>query len=60
MNNDINREGARFTVVCKRCGAKYTVVRNWGGGIRRPDVSQGDDRHNPAKCDCGLRQLEVY
>ncbi len=57
---DINLTGAKFTVICKRCGKKFEVVRNWGGGIRRDDVSNNDDRHNPAKCDCGSRKLELY
>ena len=57
---DINSEGARFDVICKRCQKKFEVVRNWGGGIHRPDVSNNDDRHNPAKCDCGSRALELF
>lgn len=50
----IHDEGARFDVICKRCGKRFTVIRNWGGGIRRPDGQ------NPALCTCGSRQLEVY
>lgn len=48
-------EGARFEVVCERCNQKFTVIRNWGGGIRRADNHQ-----NPALCSCGSRKLEVY
>lgn len=51
-----DREGARFEVICKRCGKRFTVIRNWGGGIRRAD----NEKSNPAICDCGSRQLEVY
>lgn len=56
---DIHREGAVFTVICKRCKTKHEVVRNWGGGIRRERTG----RHvgsNPAVCDCGSRQLEIF
>lgn len=53
---NIHETGARFIVICKRCGAKIMVVRNWGGGIRRVD----DERINPAKCYCGSQQLEVW
>ena len=48
--------GAEFEVICKRCGARFWVVRNWGGGIRRRD----NPNINPAVCYCGSRQLEVY
>lgn len=51
---------AKFKVICKRCGKIYEVTRNWGGGIRRNDVWGNDSRCNPAICDCGSRQLEVY
>ena len=57
---DINREGARFTVICKRCQKKYEVIRNWGGGIRRADLREGHAKYNPAICDCGSRQLELF
>ncbi len=57
---DINREGAQFTVICKRCNKKHTVIRNWGGGIRRADLNYGHSYSNPAMCDCGSRQLELY
>ena len=53
---DIHREGAQFTVICKRCNNKFRVTRNWGGGIRREYPKPS----NPAICDCGSRQLEVY
>ena len=57
--SDIHSEGARFIVICKRCNKKFEVVRNWGGGIRREftGVHQGS---NPAICDCGSRQLELF
>jgi hypothetical protein len=48
--------GATFEVICKRCGARFWVIRNWGGGIRRQD----NERCNPAKCHCGSLSLEVY
>jgi len=57
---DIHSEGATFTVICKRCGKTYTVIRNWGGGIRRQDKLYGQHGGNPAICDCGSRQLELY
>ena len=57
---DIDREGARFKVICKRCNRQYNVIRNWGGGIRRADLYVGMNRYNPAICDCGSRQLELY
>lgn len=58
MTNSVNihDEGARFDVVCERCGARFTVIRNWGGGIRRED----NQNVNPAVCKCGSRQLELY
>lgn len=58
--SDIYREGAKFDVVCKRCGKRFEVVRNWGGGIRREYRGQFDPGSNPAKCICGSRQLEIY
>ena len=54
----INNEGDQFEVICKRCGHKFTVVRNWGGGIRRD--GRGSQNSNPAKCNCGSRSLEVF
>ena len=48
--------GAHFDVICKRCSKKFEVVRNFGGGIRR----EGRNASNPAKCDCGSINLEVY
>lgn len=54
--NDIWSESALFEVVCKRCGNRFWVRRNWGGGIRRAD----NENVNPAVCSCGSRQLEVY
>lgn len=59
MNQDIYSEGATFLVVCKRCGKIFTVIRNWGGGIRRASKN-GLPEENPAKCYCGSRQLELY
>ena len=58
--NDINREGAQFTVICKRCEKKFEVRRNWGGGIRREYQGGWQRGSNPAICDCGSRQLELY
>lgn len=52
----LKEAGARFEVICKRCGAKFTVIRNWGGGIRRLD----NENINPAKCECGSYQLEIF
>ena len=60
MSNDIYREGARFIVICKRCGKKFEVIRNWGGGIRRERNNNQPNGSNPAICDCGSRQLELY
>ena len=51
---------AHFTVVCKRCNKKIEVIRNFGGGIRRQDKPCNHPHSNPAICDCGSRQLEVY
>lgn len=51
----IDKEGDQFEVVCKRCKARFWVIRNWGGGIRRVDNGE-----NPALCQCGSRQLEVF
>ncbi len=56
MNSSIHLSGTRFEVICRRCGARFWVIRNWGGGIRRRD----DENSNPAICKCGSRQLEVY
>jgi hypothetical protein len=52
----IDNEGDRFDVICKRCNNQFTVIRNWGGGIRRAD----DENINPAICHCGSRRLEVF
>ncbi len=53
---EIRFSGAQFDVACKRCKTKFTVIRNWGGGIRR-----ASDEQNPATCpQCGSRQLEVW
>ena len=57
---DIHREGTTFKVICKRCSKVFNVIRNWGGGIRRDNLNCNDSRCNPAICDCGSRQLEVY
>lgn len=58
---DINSEGVKFTVICKRCEKRFKVVRNFGGGIRRERGSQGQPNgSNPAICSCGSRQLEIY
>ncbi len=48
--------GARFEVVCKRCKKRFWVIRNFGGGTRRSD----NQNINPAKCDCGSFQLEIF
>jgi len=53
---NIRETGAVFEVICKRCKRKFSVIRNWGGGIRRQD----NENCNPAICECGSRQLEVY
>jgi hypothetical protein len=53
---DIYDDGAVFEVICKRCGTRFWVIRNWGGGLRRRD----DEHVNPAKCSCGSLQLEVF
>ena len=58
--SDINLTGAKFEVICKRCKKRFEVTRNWGGGIRRDYMTVNDRRHNPATCDCGSRQLELY
>lgn len=52
----IYESGTQFEVICKRCGKKFTVIRNWGGGIRCAD----NQNINPARCSCGSRQLEVF
>lgn len=54
--SDIQVSGTRFMVICKRCGEKFEVIRNWGGGIRRAD----NENINPATCKCGSRQLELF
>ena len=56
---NINHEGARFIVICKRCKRKFEVIRNWGGGIRRESSGVHPDG-NPAICHCGSRQLELF
>ena len=56
ISGDIYQTDAEFEVICKRCGKQFTVIRNWGGGIRRQD----DQNCNPAKCTCGSRSLEVF
>ena len=48
--------GCRFDVICIRCNLIFTVIRNWGGGLRRAD----NQNINPAKCKCGSRKLEVF
>ena len=61
MEADINSEGARFNVICKRCNKIFEVIRNFGGGIRRQYGSQGQPQgSNPATCSCGSRKLELY
>ena len=52
----IHMSGDQFEVICKRCGARFWVIRNYGGGIRRQD----NENNNPAMCHCGSLQLEVY
>lgn len=52
----IHLSGAQFEVVCKRCKTRFWVIRNFGGGIRRRD----NENCNPAMCDCGSMQLEVF
>jgi len=56
----IHDTGAHFDVICKRCDKRFQVVRNFGGGIRRDDKPTNSGLHNPAICDCGSRQMEVY
>lgn len=56
MSTDINSEGAQFKVICKRCKKVFTVIRNWGGGIRLAS----NEKVNPAICPCGSRSLEVF
>ena len=58
--NSIYETDAAFMVVCKRCGKKFEVRRNWGGGIRREYHNGFQPGSNTAKCDCGSLQLEVY
>jgi hypothetical protein len=59
--SDIYTEGATFEVICKRCSKKFEVIRNWGGGIRRDRGSFGQPLgSNPAICNCGSRQLEIF
>lgn len=50
------REGDNFEVICKRCGIKFFVIKNWGGGIR----NYQNQKINPAQCSCGSYQLEVF
>lgn len=57
---NINDTGASFDVICKRCDRQFNVIRNFGGGIRRPDRMPNSGLHNPAICDCGSRKLEIY
>lgn len=52
----IHDTGTHFEVICKRCKARFWVIRNGGGGIRRSD----NENCNPAMCHCGSRQLEVF
>jgi hypothetical protein len=52
-----NETGACFDVVCKRCNSRFNVIRNWGGGLRREDSAYAS---NPARCQCGSYQLEIY
>jgi DNA-directed RNA polymerase subunit RPC12/RpoP len=57
VSGDIYIAGARFMVICTRCGHKFEVIRNWGGGIR----IASNENVNPAKCPkCDSRLLEVY
>lgn len=57
ISGDIYLSGTRFTVICKRCGHKYDVIRNWGGGVRLAS----NENINPAKCpSCGSIVYEVY
>lgn len=58
--NDIYNTGTRFKVICKRCGKIFQVIRNFGGGIRREYEGSHQRGSNPAICDCGSRQLELY
>ncbi len=55
----IHETGARFDVLCKRCGQKFEVIRNWGGGIRREGPQFGTVA-NPAECTCGSKALELF
>ncbi len=55
-SNSIHETGASFEVSCKRCKAKFTVIRNWGGGVRRADKQS----INPARCYCGSMKLELF
>lgn len=60
---DTDREGAEFEVICKRCKKRFHVIRNWGGGVRRLETdvyANSPDLYNPARCECGSRQLEIY
>jgi len=55
--SNIHTSGTHFEVVCKRCGHKFTVIRNWGGGIRLAS----NENVNPAHCpNCQSHQLEVW
>lgn len=60
ISGDINQTGAEFYVICKRCNKKIKVTRNWGGGIRRDDLPVTSSYHNPAVCNCGSRNFEIY
>ena len=48
--------GDKFEVICKRCQKRFWVIRNFGLGIRRAD----NENINPAKCNCGSYQLEIF
>jgi len=48
--------GDEFEVICKRCGKRFWVIRNFGGGIRR----RANQNINPAKCECDSHQLEIF
>ena len=58
-SQDIYKTDAHFDVICKRCGKKFTVIRNWGGGLRREQCNN-KDHYNPAKCDCGSQSMEIF
>jgi len=54
--SSIRETGAQFEVICKRCKKRFDVIRNWGGGVRRAD----NQNINPACCNCGSMQLELF